>query len=254
MPSEPSPRTLTPTPPPPPLGMPSTSVDGAQLDSVLLTGIVAHGLTLCICVGWTGWSVYRHGWRKRSTRRFSYYLYIVLHALRLCWLVALSHSGVEGTLDMSELDSPTAALLNRVALCIGHNAFSMVVFGARARPSVRVRTRLPLLPFAAVRDRVLRPSPPRSVVWCAWPTTLRISRSPRCSFRRSLGGRLGKRVGRRAGRLGRALLRLRARAVRAPALRGAQHRQLGEPGSTARRAPRPRARRPLAAPRRVARG
>jgi hypothetical protein len=101
-----------------------------MLDWVIGGGLVAHGLTLAFTVGWTAWSIRRHGWRKRSTRRYSYYFYISLHLCRLVWLVALARTDVaSGLLDESELQAPLVGALNRVALCLCHNAFSMVVFG-----------------------------------------------------------------------------------------------------------------------------
>lgn len=119
-------------------------------DAVLATGFVLHTLALIVSVLWAAWSIQRHGWRKRSTRRLSYYMYVALHAVRLFWLAALARAGADATLDELELRSPTAAVLNRVALCLAFNAFSMLVFGwanvtssgagacARALPARRV--------------------------------------------------------------------------------------------------------------------
>mmetsp|Transcript_10120 Transcript_10120/g.24374 ORF Transcript_10120/g.24374 Transcript_10120/m.24374 type:complete len:332 (-) Transcript_10120:375-1370(-) len=97
-------------------------------DAVIWSGVAAHALALGVSVAWTAWSIRRHGWRKRSTRRYSYYLYILLHSVRLWWLAALARSHVGGTLDETELLSPATAALNRLALCLGHTAFSMIAF------------------------------------------------------------------------------------------------------------------------------
>lgn len=96
---------------------------------LILCGLAVYSVALSVSVLWAAWSIVRHGWRKRSTRRYTYYFYIALHAVRLWWLAALARSGVDGTLDESELLSPTVAVLNRLALCLGYNAISMVVFG-----------------------------------------------------------------------------------------------------------------------------
>lgn len=100
-----------------------------SISPLIAEGLALHALALSVSVLWLAWSVQRHGWRKRSTRRSTYYLYVALHSVRLWWLAALARSGADGRLGASELRSPTAAVLNRVALCLGYHAFSMIVFG-----------------------------------------------------------------------------------------------------------------------------
>lgn len=116
-----------------------------QPGPVLVAGYVLYGGTLALSLGWTAWSIHRHGVWKRSTRRYSYYFYALLCAVRLAWLGTLARSPVDGTLSVDEFLSPGVSGLNRLALCLGHNAFSMVIFGWANVTAISYRSSAPML-------------------------------------------------------------------------------------------------------------
>ena len=108
----------------------------------------AFGFTLVVI--WTGHSVHKHGWRRRSLRRFSYGLFTLLLAVRLAWCTFLllrirEHPELARSTDATAvLRSLTVIVLTRAAFCLHFLAFSMLVCGwvdstymMMAKPSVQ---------------------------------------------------------------------------------------------------------------------
>jgi hypothetical protein len=90
--------------------------------------IYAAAFTLVIV--WTGWSVRKHGWLRRSLRRFSYVLFLLLLAVRLAWCTTLLLRCRDNPQAPAEaLRSTTAVALARAAFCLHFLAFSMLVCG-----------------------------------------------------------------------------------------------------------------------------
>jgi hypothetical protein len=72
----------------------SMALDGyLQQKDTLLCAVVAA--SLCYASGfvmvfiWTAWSINKHGWCRRSLRRFSYLLFLLMFAVRLVWCAVL---------------------------------------------------------------------------------------------------------------------------------------------------------------------
>ena len=104
-------------------------------------------LTLGVVVAWLAWSVRKHGWWKRSLRRYSYILFAVLLSARLAWCVACFFTrepegameepddpddatrtgGVQ--LDEGVLRSPWVLGIGRICFCAHFCVFSMLVCG-----------------------------------------------------------------------------------------------------------------------------
>ena len=90
--------------------------------------IYAGGLVLVLV--WTGWSVRKHGWCRRSLRRFSYILFALLLASRLGWCAYLLWRCQERPdVGFVALHSLPAVVLARAAFCLHFLAFSMLVAG-----------------------------------------------------------------------------------------------------------------------------
>lgn len=51
--------------------------------------LVLYSSTLALVVGWCGWSVVKHGWRKGGLRRASYILFALFLVTRVCWCLGL---------------------------------------------------------------------------------------------------------------------------------------------------------------------
>lgn len=114
--------------------------------AVQLTALLCVA-TLFVVAAWLSWSVRKHGWRKRSLRRFSYILFAILLVTRLAWcLVCLFTREPDGAheeppepdektrmggvlLDEGVLSSPTVLAIGRICFCVHFCVFSMLVCG-----------------------------------------------------------------------------------------------------------------------------
>lgn len=119
--------------------------------SLQLTALLCV-LTLSVVIAWTGWSVRKHGWRKRSLRRYSYLLFAVLLSTRLVWCLAcLLLQATSSVIDLppGETDAPdqpsqqpaamsygqgvlrfpVVVVLGRICFCAHFCVFSMLVCG-----------------------------------------------------------------------------------------------------------------------------
>ena len=111
-----------------------------------------YAAAFALVIVWTGWSVRKHGWCRRSLRRFSYVLFLMLLAVRLAWCTALLMRCKEDPQAPAEaLRSTSAVALARAAFCLHFLAFSMLVCGwadstymMMAGRSLQVRTGHPL--------------------------------------------------------------------------------------------------------------
>ena len=85
---------------------------------------------LALVLVWTGWSVKKHGWCRRSLRRFSYLIFLMLLAVRLAWCgVLFAYLAERPNLQMHALRSTTAVALDHAAFILHFLAFSMLVCG-----------------------------------------------------------------------------------------------------------------------------
>ena len=65
---------------------------------------IFYGSTFALVLAWTGWSISKHGWCRRSLRRFSYLLFLLLLAVRLAWCgVLYAHLLVRPSAQMHAL-------------------------------------------------------------------------------------------------------------------------------------------------------
>ena len=100
------------------------------LVTYLIAAMVLYALTEGLVLVWTAWSIRKHGWCRRSVRRFSYLIFALLLAVRLAWFSALLLSCRDhpdaGSLA---LRSTAAVSLSRGAFCLHFLAFSMLVCG-----------------------------------------------------------------------------------------------------------------------------
>lgn len=97
--------------------------------SVVLASALYLGAFILVLV-WTGWSVRKHGWCRRSLRRFSYLLFLLLLAVRLAWCaVLLAYLRKKPMAQMHALRSTPAVTLDHAAFLIHFLAFSMLVCG-----------------------------------------------------------------------------------------------------------------------------
>ena len=111
----------------------------AQFKELVALTLVVCTVMLTVNLSWLGWSVRKHGWRKRSLRRYSYILFAIVLGARLFWSIAVlvelgQPSGVEvdeqaSWADQRALQSPTVLAIGRVAFCAHFLVFSMLVCG-----------------------------------------------------------------------------------------------------------------------------
>ena len=95
---------------------------GALVASVLYTGAFA------LVSVWTGWSIRKHGWCRRSLRRCSYFLFLLLLAVRLAWCaVVLAHLHEHAYAQMHAMRSTAAVVLDHAAFLVHFLVFSMCV-------------------------------------------------------------------------------------------------------------------------------
>lgn len=116
---------------------------GMNLTPALQVTALLCALMLALVVAWTSWSVRKHGWRKRSLRRYSYLLFILLLTLRLAWCAAclffrdpaasreaLDDADGGGVLfDEGALRSLAVVVVGRLCFCAHFCVFSMLVCG-----------------------------------------------------------------------------------------------------------------------------
>ena len=99
---------------------------------ILSVGLAAtlYFATFALVLVWTGWSIRKHGWCRRSLRRFSYLLFLLLLAVRLAWCAVLLAYLHERPVDeMHALRSTPAVVLDHAAFLVHFLAFSMLVCG-----------------------------------------------------------------------------------------------------------------------------
>ena len=81
---------------------------------------------LALVLVWTGWSVKKHGWCRRSLRRFSYLIFLMLLAVRLAWCgVLFAYLAERPNLQMHALRSTTAVALDHAAFILHARYVSM---------------------------------------------------------------------------------------------------------------------------------
>ena len=91
---------------------------------------IFYGSTFALVLAWTGWSISKHGWCRRSLRRFSYLLFLLLLAVRLAWCgVLYAHLLVRPSAQMHALRSTPAVVLDHAAFLVHFLVFSMLVCG-----------------------------------------------------------------------------------------------------------------------------
>lgn len=110
--------------------------------SALLLLLYSSALTLVL--GWCGWSVAKHGWKKGGLRRVSYVLFALFLVARICWCAVLmaeamgilplaSDSAAIMTVTLGPtsrlLMAPAARLLDCVAYCLHFAVLWLLVCG-----------------------------------------------------------------------------------------------------------------------------
>ncbi len=91
---------------------------------------VIYAAALGLVLLWAGWSVRKHGWARRSLRRFSYLLFILLLATRLAWcILLLARLHADPDSGEAAVHSAAAVTLSHLAFCLHFLAFSMLVCG-----------------------------------------------------------------------------------------------------------------------------
>eukprot|EP00962_Isochrysis_galbana_P014047 scaffold4002_cov123-Isochrysis_galbana.AAC.7 len=95
----------------------SMTPDWGTLEIALFL-LVLYSSALGLVLGWCGWSVVKHGWRKGGLRRASYILFALFLATRVCWCIVLMAEamGVAPLASDSEISTsvalgPTSRLL-----------------------------------------------------------------------------------------------------------------------------------------------
>ena len=120
-----------PLPPPPPT---APQLDLGLLvppfSTVVVCMSLVYGFGFGLVVMWTAHSIHKHGWCRRSLRRFSYLLFTLLLSVRLAWCLTLLLLVNERPETGSEaLHTLSAITLGRAAYCVHFLAFSMLVCG-----------------------------------------------------------------------------------------------------------------------------
>ena len=99
-------------------------------ETVVASMLLVYACGFGLVVMWTAHSVQKHGWRRRSLRRFSYGLFTLLLATRLVWcIVLLVRAHEHPQAGSAALHSLWAIVLGRAAFCVHFLAFSMLVCG-----------------------------------------------------------------------------------------------------------------------------
>ena len=97
--------------------------------SVVLS-MALYGIAFALVMVWTGWSVRKHGWCRRSLRRFSYLLFLSVLAARLVWCgVLLAYLRLKPLAELHSLHSTAAVCLDHLSctpLGMGINSPSCV--------------------------------------------------------------------------------------------------------------------------------
>ena len=107
-----------------------------SLSAMVKISAVLYAVALGIVLFWAGWSVKKHGWVRRSLRRFSYLIFVALLTSRLSWCVwvlvqlhAQPADCLEENCGVIALRSATAVALSHTAFCLWFLVFSMLVCG-----------------------------------------------------------------------------------------------------------------------------
>ena len=106
-----------------------------ELDSIIL-GLAAlcYLVAFSLVLVWTLWSVRKHGWCRRSLRRCSYLLFLLLLAVRLAWCAILLRApdvrlapNIRPLLGGISLREIAAFAIDVAAFVIHFAVFSMLV-------------------------------------------------------------------------------------------------------------------------------
>ena len=104
----------------------------------LEAAIAMYAASLGLVLGWCGWSVGKHGWRKGGLRRASYVLFGLLLAVRVAWCAVLlagataadTGDALDGrSLDERLLSAPVSRLLDGTASALQFAVLSLLVSG-----------------------------------------------------------------------------------------------------------------------------
>jgi len=133
---------------------------------------LAYASTLALVLGWCGWSISKHGWRKRDLRRTSYILFALFLLTRVAWCALLMAEGAGvmplasdaeagATVALGEtarlLTTPTARLLDGVASCLHFSVLSLLVCGWAESW------------FMMSATSSMQPAPLRNIFYHYWP-------------------------------------------------------------------------------------
>ena len=100
-------------------------------DDLMVMTTAAYTSTFVLVLVWTAWSIRKHGWCRRSLRRFSYLLFLLLLAVRIGWcaIVLTTLSSEPDVSARFALRTPFALAFDYAAFVIHFLAFSMLVCG-----------------------------------------------------------------------------------------------------------------------------
>jgi len=115
----------SPPPAPPPAPQWDLGILVPPFSTVVFFMLVVHVFGFGFVVLWSAHSVHKHGWCRRSLRRFSYGLFTLLAAVRVAWCAVL----LQQPSSSEAMRSLAAVTLTRVAFCLHYMAFSMLVCG-----------------------------------------------------------------------------------------------------------------------------
>ena len=128
-------------------------------DALVLTTTVVYSVAFALVLVWTGWSVRKHGWCRRSLRRFSYLLFLLLLATRILWCSTLLLALRDAPFlpNRTLLLMPLALAFDYASFVLHFLAFSMLVSGW-ADSTHMIMSGRSLQPAATRRQRIIGPS------------------------------------------------------------------------------------------------